>query len=220
MRREVRNGFPRRISTTAAICLCSILLIAARAGADDRLAVSLSREISPHWFSGTAAGDAVAAASGEIVVLGELNLPGDAPSQTSGFRLRLADKTIVPLHIDRSTVVREFGKIAFFRFYVTLPARLADESGMVIEWGDDLQCANVPVPAIRADPARPADYREIVFSPAAAASSANEERQLDLTVVVDRQSSRYRPLYLLPIVLVLVAALVRGRSNRKGHDEP
>ncbi len=74
-----------------------------------------------------------------------------------------------------------------------------------MEWGDDLQCPNVLVPAIRADPARRADYREISFSPAAPSGSAAEERQLDLTVVVDRQSSRYRLLYLLPIVLVLAA---------------
>src|SRR5208283_3183637 len=56
---------------------------------------------------------------------------------------------------------------------------------------------------------------------------AAEERQVDLTVVVDRQSSRYRLLYLLPIVLLLAAALVRtkwlcviagGAHRRAGQD--
>jgi hypothetical protein len=204
----------RPISAVATVWLWFLLLIAAKAGAEDRLAVSLSREISSHWFRGSAGGNAVPAAPGEVVVLGELSLPGDAPSQTSGFRLRRADETACPLHIDQSTVVREFGKIVFFRFSVTLPARLAEQGGLVMQWGDDLRCPNILVPAIRADPARRADYREIVFSPAAGASPATEERQLDLKVVVDRQSSRYRLLYLLPIVLVLAAAMVRARFKR------
>ncbi len=202
------------------LVLWFVLLLAARAGAEDRLAVSLSREISPHWFRGSAAGDTIPAAAGEIVVLGELNLPGDGPSRTSGFRLCSSDKTACPLHIDQTTVVREFGKIVFFRFYATLPARLTDQGGLVMRWGDDLRCPNIVVPAIRADPARRADYREIVCSPAAGAKPAAEERQLDLKVVVDRQSSRYRLLYLLPILLVLAAALVRARSKNEGRCEP
>jgi hypothetical protein len=189
-----------------------MFLVAMRAGADDRLAASLSGQISPQWFHGSAAGGAVRAAPGEIVVLGELNLSGDAPSRTSAFRLRLADKTVCPLHIDQGTLVREFGKVVFFRFYVTLPARLADPGGLVLEWGDDLRCENILAPAIQADPARQADYREIVFSPAAAAKPAAEEQQLDLKVIVDQRSSRSRLLYLLPILLVLAAALVRFRK--------
>ena len=210
----------RLLSAVALVCLWSIPLIAARARAEDSLTASPTREVSPHWFRGGAAGDAISAAPGEIVVLGELNLPGDAPSHTSGFRLRLADGTVCPLHIAQSTVVRQFGKIVFFRFYVTLPARLADQGGLMMEWGDDIRCPNLLVPAIQADPARQADYREIVFSPADGAKAATEERQLDLRVVVDRQSSRYRLLYLLPIVLVLVAALVRARSKKEGRQEP
>jgi hypothetical protein len=105
-------------------------------------------------------------------------------------------------------VVREFGKIVFFRFHVALPARLADEGGLVMEWGDDVRSPNVLVAAIQADPARQGDYREIVFSPAAGPKPDTEEQQIGLTVVVTRHSSWYRLLYLLPIVLVLAAALI------------
>ena len=203
------------VRTVATVCLFSLLLIAAPAGAEDRLAGSLSRQISPHWFRDGAAGETIAAASGEIVVLGELSLPGDGPSHTSAFRLRRADKTVCPLHIDQGTMVREFGKVVFFRFYVTLPAQLADQGGLVLDWGEDLQCPNVLVSTIRANPARQADYRELVFSPAAAV-----ERQLDLKVVVDRRSSQYRLLYLLPILLVLAAAAVRTLSGKESPCEP
>jgi hypothetical protein len=196
-----------------------MLLIPLRVGAAERLAVSLSREISPHWFRGSATDGVIRAAPGEIVALGELSLSDNAPSHTSGFRLCLAGKTVCPLHLDQGTVVREFGKIAFFRFYVTLPARLADENGLVMEWGDDIRCPNILVAAIQADPDRQTDYREIVFSPVAAKQPATEEQQLDLKVVVDRQSSRFRLLYLLPIILVLAAALVRSLSRKEGRYE-
>ena len=212
----------RPISVTAIACLCLLPLIAApAAGAvEHRLAVTFTRELSPHWFRGGAAAEAVRAASGEIVLLGELNLPGDAPAHTSGFCLQLAGKTAGPLHIDQSTVVREFGKVIFFRFYVVLPAQAASQDGLVMQWGDDLQCPNILVPTIRADPARLADYREIVFAPAVGANPPAEESQLDLKVVVDRQSSRYRLLYLLPILLVLAGALVRTRSSSEGPYDP
>ena len=191
------------------------LLIAAPAGAEDQpgrrafpgdLATLVSIGRRPWPALNAAAGDADPGRARGDRRAGELNLPGDAASRTSGFCLRLADKTVCPLHIDQGTVVREFGKIVFFRFYATLPARVADQAGLAMAWGDDLRCPNILVPAIRADPARQADYREIIFSPAAGAKPGTEERQLDLTVVVDRQASRYRLLYLLPILLVLAAA--------------
>jgi hypothetical protein len=211
----------RSNSATAIACLCLLPLIAAPAGATEhRLAVTLTREISPHWFRGGAAGEAARAASGEIVLLGELNLRGDAPAHTSGFCLQLAGNTTGPLHIDQSTVVREFGKVVFFRFYASLPAQVASQDGLVMQWGDDLQCPNILVPTVRADPARQADYREIVFAPTIGASPPAEENQLDLKVVVDRQSSRYRLLYLLPILLVLVGVLVRARSSSEGPCDP
>jgi hypothetical protein len=216
-RRAVRPVARLRSAAVAGSVL-GLLLCSAQATAQtpgqDRLAVSFSRELSPHWFRGTA-GEATTpvAGEGEIVGLGELNLPGDGPADPVSFRLCAADETVYPLHIDQGTVVREFGKVVFFRFFVRLPARLADQDGLVMQWGDAIEGQNVLEPRIRPDPARRAGYRELVFRPAPAADASPEERQLELKVVVDQHRWRYRLLYLLPIVLVLAAAVIRRLSG-------
>lgn len=211
-----RFALPARTICAVAFWLCWMLALVGRTSAEDRLAVSLSREISPHWFDDGGAAGPIRPGPGKMVALGELNLSGGAPSRTSAFRLRSADNTVFPLHIDKGTLVREFGRIVFFRFFVVLPARLADEGGLVMEWGDDLRVENQVVSAIQADPTRPADYREMVFLPGGRAEPGAEEQHLDLKVVVDRRSSWYRLLYLLPILLVLAAAAARAVSNPEG----
>jgi hypothetical protein len=219
-RRAVRCVARLQSAAIAASALYMFLGSQNCGGQGPPLQVEFSRAVSPHWFDIQPAAEAVTPAPGadEIVALGELNLPGDGPADPAGFRLLASDQTSYPLHIDRSTVVREFGKIVFCRFFVVLPARLADQEGLVMQWGAAVRAQNRLVSGIRPDPARRADYREIVFRPAPAAEAA-EERQLALKVVVDRHRSRYRLLYLLPIVLVLAAALIRKWPDSVRGDQ-
>jgi len=206
----------------AAVAACAIctLLWAAQADAQDRLNVSLSPDLSPHWFRREAGAVAPAPREGEIVALGELNLRGDAPTSPSNFRLRSVDQEIFPLQIDKSTLVREFGKVVFFRFFVNLPERLASQAGLVFEWGDEIHGPNALVAAIHPDPAARDRFREIVFSPSPAAAADSEERQLELKVIAGKEPSRYRLLYLLPIALVLASALVRTLPRNRRTCDP
>ena len=204
----------RQVSTSFLFAPAIVmLLLAAQTPAMESRPVALSTELSPHWLSDRAGVKRTAPAADEIVAVGELSLGTEALADPLCLQLRLPDGTVAPVRIDESTIVREFGRVAFLRFLAVLPAAITGREGFAIEYGDDVRSPNTLVSGLTLDPARRDAFRAMQFMRAPPVSGEPDLQELRVNVIVDshaaQSQARSRWLFLLPIALVAVFSLVR-----------
>ena len=173
----------RNSSSRFLVVFLSLFVFAVHVRAAEQLAVRFAPELS-------------SGATGEIVALGELSLAQDGVRDSNRLCLRFPDGSRHPVEIDRQSLVYEFDRLVFCRFAVRIPATLIEREGFALEYGDDVNSPNQIVSALVAD-------HEIIFVPV---TNTAEQR---VQVIADQHAHRSRWLFLLPIALVVGAALVR-----------
>lgn len=202
---------------------CILLLLATPAPAMESLPIALSTNLSAYGSRSDSGTNWIIPAAGEIVVVGELNLAKTLLADPYHLQLRLPDGSVRPVWIDRQTIVREFGRVAFLRFAAPIPAAIASREGLALEYGDDVQSTNTLVSGLAIDPARRDAFRAITFERAVALGNGESESpELRLNIVADSHMAqsqiRSRLLFLLPIAWVVVVAFARFFARRLSHD--
>ena len=187
------------------LTVLSFLLLTTQVHAYERLMVSFSTELSPHWFAGKDDAKWLIPAGGEIVAFGELSMGNDSVGDPSRLRMRFPDGSLHALRIERRSIVHELGRLVVCRFAIGIPAALIGEDGFALEYGDDVESPNVLMGDLLAAPSQRVSYREMSL----VADADREARELSMKVIADRSAGHRRWLYLLPIALVTLAALSR-----------
>lgn len=166
--------------------------------------VPMSRELS------VGAGVSVVPSRNEIAVIGQFNDAAFKISSIDELTVLTADNKVVPLTVDRSAVLREWGNIVSVRFAFTVPKKAArnEDTGYVIRWGKDVEGRNTIVDGLALDPSHSADYREFAWE------AGRDQRGDDISVakirvIADSNAEKYDLWYLLPMALIMILLTIR-----------
>lgn len=184
-----------------------------------RVPVVFSHDLSPHWFDTATPGYPIYPARGAVLAAGEISLGEQGIADMTHARMRLPNGAALPLQIEQSSLVNDLGSLVYFRYVVNIPTEFAASDGCCIELGNDITAPNTLIAGIVLDATHHTAYREILPAPAPAATAGGtEQKQTTVTVIADRKVHHAQLLYLLPILLVLIAALAQwcGRFVKSG----
>jgi len=181
----------------------------------EHFSVKFSSDISPHWFSATEPNSPIFPRPGETLAVGEISLGEQGIEDISHLRLLLPTGDVLPLHIEKMSLVDDMGSIVFFRYTVNIPTQYVKSDKCTVEMGNEITSPNSLISGIRLDAGNKSVYREITLFPSAGTDAGSSPiavealKQTTVTVIADRKVHHAQLLYLLPIVLVFIAALTQ-----------
>lgn len=121
----------------------------------------------------------------------------------------------LPLAVDESGIVEEFGRIVSLWVAFDAPeSGLDGGSGFVLEWGDDVESPSRMVKNLKLDPAHSGRYRTFSLN-----TEKGSKSFASIEVIADSSADYYFLWYLLPMALifaVLTAGKMRFLSRRGG----
>ncbi len=149
--------------------------------------------------------------SGMTRFIGNLADPSFSIPSINNITVKDSSGKILPLRIEESSLVEEFGGIVSLWLSFDVPdEQFSKDNSLTIEWGKDVESTNTKVKNIKLDPASAKSYR--TFTWRKKDTSASFAR---IEVIADSNADYYFLWYLLPMAIIFIVLTVRKLSIGK-----
>ncbi|MCX7591802.1 MAG: hypothetical protein N2255_09265 [Kiritimatiellae bacterium] len=159
---------------------------------------------------------------GEVTLVGLFNHPEFSITSISNIVLVMPGGEVVPLLIDGSSLVREFGRIVSLRFCANIPRRVLDvpETPTIIRvrWGEDILNSNRVVQGFQLNSTRSSDYMGFVWEPVSPENSESPVGELSVAVKLQRGAELHNLWHLAPLLTLLVLLGVRRAGDLEAQE--
>ena len=184
---------------------------------------SVSLQLLPaesELFRSPAGGYPCQPATGEVAIVGRFNDPEFTAASIENVSLETASGEPLPLLVDGSSVLKEFGRVISFRLCALIPARLCvgnTTPALVLKWGDAVAGTNRVVAGFQLDPTRADAYRGFVWSPSRPAPGSDGEsvKEMTITLTAEHGAERHKYWHLAPLAVLLLLLAVRIAAKRR-----
>lgn len=150
-------------------------------------------------------------AHGRILAFGRMDHEGFDISDISELTVEGPHGDQLPLLIDTSSIITEFGGIVSLRFAFELAAEEAhpDDTAFRILWGGGVEAQNEKTGQIFIDPDKRELYRRLVRREGPGEGAAAGEPYSTIVVIADSTAEYHFLWYLLPMGLLFILLTIR-----------
>lgn len=143
--------------------------------------------------------------AGKTRIIGNFTDPGFSIPSLDNITVRNASGAQIPLRIEESSLVDEFGSTVALWISFDIPSEeLSKDKALTIEWGRDVKAENSKVGNIKVNPASSGAYRTFTWR------KKNENTSFArIEVIADSNASFYFLWYLLPMCVIFTVLTIR-----------
>ncbi len=148
---------------------------------------------------------------GKLRFIGNFNEPSFSIPTLDNITVRDSAGNMIPLKIEESSLVEEFGATVSLWLSFDIPADvISKDKALTLEWGNEVSAKNTRVKNIKADPSSVASYRTFTWR------KKNDRASFaTIEVIADSNADYYFLWYLLPMLLIFIVLTIRKMSTNR-----